>query len=477
MLPETRRRAFALTARIVAGYTLAAAAILTASALFLYRGLKQGFVVEDTELLSDQVDQVRGLVGKGAGGLAEARHFILAAAGVRDLEKYYGRLLDERGAVVVETPGIAQVAPETADFSAPLSAGRQVKSIAFSRSPRGRLTLLASAKIARPDGVAAWVFQIALDADHVDKWLTKYRHRLWWMVGCGTLGTALLGWLITRRGLRPLRQITAAVKDVTAHEMRGRIDAEKWPAELAVLAEEFDDMLARLRGSFDRLTQFSADVAHEFRTPLSNLMGATSLTLSHRRTAEEYRAALEGNLEQFDRLKRMVESLLFIARADDAEAVLNKHSCDAPAIAREVCDFFSALAEERGVALECSGAGTAEADEVLLRLALTNLLSNALRHTPRAGRVQVKIGARDGGCEITVADTGTGIASEHHARLFDRFYRVDAARGGSESGSGLGLAIVRTVMALHGGSVAVENGAEGGTIFRLHFPALPAGRK
>ena len=476
MPPESRPRALALTARLIIGYTLAAAGILTVSAFFLYRGLEQGFVVEDTELLSDQIEQVRSYISKGADGVPEARQFVLAAAGVRDLEKYYGRLLDEKGTVIAETPGIERVAPAAAEFPAPISAGKQVKRVIFWHGPQERLALLASAHVARPDAGRPWIFQIALDAEHVDEWLEKYRDRLYWMVGAGTLGTALLGWFITRRGLRPLRQITASVKDVTAHEMRGRLDAESWPAELAVLAEEFDDMLARLRGAFDRLAQFSADVAHELRTPLNNLMGGTSLALSQPRSADEYRTVLEGNFEQFERLKRMVESLLFIARAENAEAVLDKRPCDTTAVMGEVCDFFSALAEERGITLAYTGAGEALADEVLLRLAVTNLISNALRHTPSGGSVKIEIHPHSGGCDIAVSDTGDGIAAEHHAQLFDRFYRVDFARAGSESGSGLGLAIVKTIMSLHSGTVAVESELGAGTAFRLFFPASLAAR-
>ena len=465
------RKTLGLTTRIIAGYTLAAAIILTGSAVFLYRGLKQAFVVEDTELLSDQIEQVRGFVG--AGNDEKARQFILSAAGIRDLEKYYGRLRDEQGVVVVETPGIEKVAPGSHEFPKPVPMGEEVKHVKFWNGPTERLSLLVAGQVARPSGGAPWVFEIALDANHVDEWLSEYRERLYWMVGGGTVFTALLGVFITRRGLRPLRNITAKIKDVTAHEMHGRLDAREWPSELAVLAREFDNMLGRLRDSFDRLAQFSADVAHEFRTPLNNLMGATSLALSRARESEDYRAALEANVEQFDRLRRMVESLLFIARADNAEAVLSKHACDPAAIAREVCDFFSALAEDRGLSLVCEGEGAAEADEVLLRLALSNLISNALRHTPRGGRVVVRILRTPAGCEMTVADTGPGIAAEHQARLFDRFYRVDAARtgGGAEGGFGLGLAIVKSVMTLHGGTVSVESSPGTGTTFRLRLPS------
>jgi two-component system heavy metal sensor histidine kinase CusS len=473
MLGRLRSRALALTTRLITGYTAAAAIILSLSAVFLYRGLEQGFIVEDTELLYDQVEQVRGLVVRGPEALPEVRQFVLAAAGVRNLEKYYGRLLDENGAVIVETPGIERVAPSAADFSPAIAAGKQVKRVTFWHGPQERLALLVSAHVARAEHEPPWVFQLALDAEHVDEWLTDYRERLYWMVGGGTLGIAILGWFTTQRGLRPLQEITASVKVVNASDMHGKLDGENWPTELAELAEEFDRMLGRLRGSFDRLAQFSADVAHEFRTPLNNLMGASSLALSQPRSAEDYRAVLEGNIEQFDRLKNMVESLLFIARADNAEAVLNRRPCDAEAVVTEVCDFFSALAEERGVSLDCAGRGTVFADEVLLRLALTNLISNALRHTPRDGRVWIEIVNRDGDCAIMVANTGAAIAAEHLPRLFDRFYRVDTARSGNEGGTGLGLAIVKTVMSLHGGTVSVENLPESGARFSLRFPAAP----
>jgi two-component system heavy metal sensor histidine kinase CusS len=448
-----------------------AAVVLSASALFLYRGLAQGFVVEDTELLSDQVEEVRGLVAKG--NLEEELRFIRAAAGERNLEKYYGRLLDDQGRVVVETPGMARVAPASSDFPDSVSEGARLHRVTFWRGPQERLGLLASAKVARGADQSPWAFQIALDAEHVDKWLENYRRRLSWMVGAGTICTALLGSAIVFRGLKPLRDITDEVKGISAYEMSGDLDTRRWPSEVAVLAKEFSAMLERLRASFEQVSRFSADVAHELRTPLNNLMSGTSLTLSRPRSAEDYRSALDGNLEQFERLRRMVESLLFIARAENAEAVVNKRPCNVGAVARDVCDFFSALAEERQITLSCEGEGIAYADEVLLRLALTNLVSNALRHTPQAGRVSLSIGkpSANGACEIKVVDTGSGIAPDHHARLFDRFYRVDAARAEDQGGSGLGLAIVKTVMNLHGGTIMVESAPGAGASFRAVFPS------
>ena len=252
--------------------------------------------------------------------------------------------------MIVETPGIERVAPPAGEFPQPIATGRQVKRVTFWHGPRERLALLVSAQVARSGQQGPWVFQIALDAEHVDEWLREYRERLYWMVGGGTLGTAILGWFTTLRGLRPLRHITASVKHVTGHDLRGRLDAQSWPTELAVLAEEFDEMLERLRGSFDRLAQFSAGVAHEFRTPLNNLMGATSLVLSQpgrrRTTARGWKATLNNSTGS----KAWSRASCFIARADNAEAVLNINDFLMRVTSLAKC-ATPALAEDRGITL------------------------------------------------------------------------------------------------------------------------------
>jgi two-component system heavy metal sensor histidine kinase CusS len=228
-------------------------------------------------------------------------------------------------------------------------------------------------------------------------------------------------------------------------------------------------MLERLDESFNRLSQFTADAAHEFRTPLNNLMGATSLLLSRERPAAEHREALEAHLEQYDRLNRMIESLLFLARADGETAAPETRPLAGGPLVREVAEFFAPLAEESGLALTVSGEATLRADESLLRMALSNLLANALRFTPPGGTVALAITPSDHGrTVVTVADTGCGIAPEHLAKIFDRFYRVEAAR--SSGGAGLGLALVRTIMTLHHGTVTATSQVGRGTTFHLEFP-------
>jgi two-component system heavy metal sensor histidine kinase CusS len=156
-------------------------------------------------------------------------------------------------------------------------------------------------------------------------------------------------------------------------------------------------------------------------------------------------------------------------------SLVNRQQLDAAHEAHEIVDFFSALAEEKGVALHVTGAGSVSADEALFRIVLTNLISNALRHTPRGGSITIHIAPANGaGTAISVTDTGAGIGAEHLHRIFDRFYRADAARGEGSEGAGLGLALVQSILNLHGGAVAVESTQGAGTVFRLTFPGPPA---
>ena len=291
-------------------------------------------------------------------------------------------------------------------------------------------------------------------------------------MGLGTLACAVLALLVARRGLRPVAEITETVRGVTRHGAAGLPGGREWPEELRVLAGESDRMLRRLDESYARLERFTADAAHELRTPLNNLMLGTSLLLSRERTADEYRRHAENCQDQYQRLHRLVESLLFLARVEDGGEALQCEACDAGQICREVVEFHGAAAEAAGVVLSSEGGAGLFADALLVKQALGNLVSNAVDHTPAGGTVSVVVTAAGGGVTIAVADTGSGIPAGHLPRVFDRFYRADAARAAKpRGGAGLGLAIVAMVMRWHGGTATAESRAGMGTVMTLRFPA------
>lgn len=308
-----------------------------------------------------------------------------------------------------------------------------------------------------------------LDVSKDEQVLQRYRNKLLGVVVLAIVLSVAIGWLLARRGLAPVRAISEEIGRVNAERLHSRIAQEAWPSELRVLALTFDEMMARIERSFEQLKRFSSDLAHEFRSPINNLVAAASVTLARARNAAEYQNTLEVVVEEGDRLSRMVSSMLFLARADNAKQVVRREALSTATEFRKLVEFFEIMAEEQGVALQADGAVALRADPLLLRQALSNLLANALRYTPRGGTIRLEAKDRDDAVVITVADNGAGIAPEHLPHLFDRFYRADAARSAADS-TGLGLAVVRSIAELHGGTVEVNSLVGAGAAFVLRFP-------
>jgi two-component system heavy metal sensor histidine kinase CusS len=311
--------------------------------------------------------------------------------------------------------------------------------------------------------------------------LARYRMHLIEAAFSGAVIVVLLSLLLIRAGLRPLRRIALEAASVTVNRLQTRLDAASAPLELQELVTAINGMLDRIEDGFQRLSQFSADVAHDLRTPISNLLGQTQVTLNKPRTPEEYQSLLASNVEEFERLSRMVENMLFLARADNAQVALRKERFDVRDELARVAEYFQGMVEEGGVSILIGGdyndadasSGKVElvADPSLLRRALHNLLANAIRYTPRGGSIRLDVLQRGGEVAVSVSNPGPGIEPEHLPHLFDRFYRADPARSDSAFSAGLGLAIVQSIARLHGGRVEVESRPKEVTIFRLVFPA------
>jgi two-component system heavy metal sensor histidine kinase CusS len=227
-------------------------------------------------------------------------------------------------------------------------------------------------------------------------------------------------------------------------------------------------MLGRLEDSFTRLSQFSADLAHELRTPIGNMLGEAQVALTRERSSEEYRSIIESTAAECERLSGIINNLLFLARAESAEQQIKRSLFDGRAALEKIASFYQTAAEDRHVNIACEGEGQIFADPALFNRALSNLIDNALRFTADGGKIHISIGTRDGRTEISVRDTGAGIAPEHLPRVFDRFYRGDASR--SSAGTGLGLALVKSIVDLHGGSVAIKSEPDRGTKVTLSVP-------
>ncbi|CAB1369051.1 heavy metal sensor histidine kinase [Denitratisoma oestradiolicum] len=327
-------------------------------------------------------------------------------------------------------------------------------------------TVLSGIKGEKPAVVA-----IATDISHHERFMGSFRTTLWSVVVLAAFITGLLGWMAAKRGLTPLHAIKREAAAITADRLDSRLPTESIPVELVDLAETLNQMLARLEDSFRRLSDFSSDIAHELRTPVSNLLTQTQVMLSRSRTVDEYQDVLASNAEELERMAKMIADMLFLAKADNDLVMPNLEAVDLRTEAEGLASFYEAVAEENGVTLTVDGSATVSGDRLMLRRAIGNLLSNAFGHTPRGSYVRIQIGMNeDRTAMIQVENSGETISPEHLPRLFDRFYRTDPSRKRLADGAGLGLAITRSIIQAHGGSVSVQS-AEGVTMFELKIPA------
>jgi two-component system heavy metal sensor histidine kinase CusS len=311
---------------------------------------------------------------------------------------------------------------------------------------------------------------LLLDITHHQHFLQRMQRLIWLTVGLSALATALLGAWAARSGLRPLRQMSEIAASVSASSLTTRLPENDMPQELAELTQAFNAMFSRLEDAFQRLSAFSADIAHELRTPLSNLLTHTQVTLTRPRSADDYREALLGNLEEVQWMAQMVNDMLYLAKAEHGLLNPARESLRLEAEADAVLEFFAPLAEEAQVRLSREGDAQLAGDRNMLRRALSNLLDNALRFTPVGGQVMVRIKTSGQQVQLSVENQGETIPPELLPRLFDRFFRADPARHeGRSEHAGLGLAITQSIIRAHGGQIRCES-TGGLTRFLIELP-------
>lgn len=460
-----------LTTRLMLSYALGCIIAIAATGWYFRSALLEEREQESYELLINHITNLRNSVLENADNPQQTLESLLSSSARDPLHCIHGRLINGKEDVLFTSSEMNRLSLPM-PFPARLSGKGDMQIV---REPRGKKNAphdvyWLSATIAGIDGGNDTVYQAQYVDTHLSDWLTTF-NGLWLRATLiGGLSFSFIGWFIARRGLRPLHQITRALEKITAKDLNERISTDNWPREITAVASEFDRMLTRLQQSFRQLSQFTGDAAHEFRTPLNNLLGATSLALSKERSPEQYKALLQSHVEQFNRLNRMIESLLFLARADNSSSGFQLQQVDVGACAREVLDFFSAVAEERDIQLQVRGEATIMADESMLRIALSNLVSNGLRFTPHGKKLSIVVDRNDQHKVIvSVIDSGPGIAPEHYENIFDRYYRLEKSR--TSEGAGLGLSIVQTIMQLHGGKALVDRAPGGGAVFSLVFPS------
>lgn len=474
MTTDSPRRTFSIGARLTVLYTVVVLAVMVLFAAAVMWQLSSTFSAEHQRFLKDKVAEMQADLDDGHGSanaLLEEIHRETADSGVR---QYEARVLSANGHVLGETPGMGAILPPTA------FAGTAVSDHGLRRQLVGdRVFALAVAPLRGQIRTAVPQVQIALDITRDHRLLSTLRRAIWLAFGLLTLLLVLAGYAVSARGLAPLKRIVGAAREVTPLHLSARIPIDPpWPRELAELVQVFNAMLMRLEEAFARLSRFSADLAHELRTPLGNMSGGLEVCLLRERDSVEYRSVLESNLEECRRLGALIDNLLFMARVERADQAIRVETFDG----REACEWVTAqqlpAAATRGLAVEVSGNARITADPVLFRQALTNVVANAILHSGAAADIRIELEDDGADSTVRVVDHGTGIDAEHLPHLFDRFYRVDPARSrGNGQGTGLGLSIVKTIVDLHGGGVDIHSTRGEGTRVILRFPARQSGSR
>jgi two-component system heavy metal sensor histidine kinase CusS len=454
-----------IASQLVVLFTLAAALLLSCGLGVLYWIFVQHAFAEDNAVLADKISALRADLNKAGDPNALNEQLKILHGGER--AAYWVRVINGEGVTVAETPGMNALLPAGIFPKTSI----QSSSVVGPKDYRTSGKLFSLAVTADDAGGQPSTIQIAQDRSGDEGFMKEFGVLLVAVLACGIVASMVIALTVTRKGLRPITEMTQSLMRIGPKRLHERIPPEGWPRELRPLAIAFDEMLDRLEHSFTRLSQFSADLAHELRTPIANIRGEGEVTLTRDRTPEEYREVIESSVAESERLSAIVDNLLFLARAEAAEGHIQRTLFDGRAAVEKIAAFYEPLAEEHRVTITCAGEGEVYADPMLFGRAVSNLVENALRFTATGGSILISIVVDATGAEISVKDTGCGITAQHLPRVFDRFYQVDSSR--SSKGSGLGLALVKSITDLHGGSAAVESEVDRGTTVTLTFLATP----
>ncbi|MEO6917536.1 MAG: heavy metal sensor histidine kinase [Collimonas sp.] len=460
-------RTRSLTARVTILFALIACAIVTSLGMYLYSSTRQALETRADYSLVGRVEHFRTLL-----------HDLYNVKQIEDRPGLFETMLgSEQDVLMFSYPGKVPFVRVNPDNMTPPS----MKPVGLNQP----LTLAALHPGERADGVRVrWVSteaevgsdgtKVIIIGAHV---MTQESHILsayyWQVIGAAAIAVllaALLGFLVLQRGFLPLTAMAGRAAEVSPTNIAIRLREEDAPHELRRLAASFNAMLDRLSDGYEHLSQFSADLAHEIRTPIGAMMGQTQVTLNKVRNAAEYQQVLESNLEELQRLSRIVENILFLAHADHAGLAVEKTPLVLADELHKIAEYFEGVAEERDIKLVVDASGVLQASPVMWRRAVSNLVVNAVRYAVPGSTVRLCGIPSEEGISVEVENQSDPISQEQLDRLFDRFYRGDKSRSEFTESNGLGLAIVRAIMTVHGGQALVACSGEGLIRFSLVFP-------
>lgn len=456
------RQRLSLTMRLTILFSLSSAVVLMGLGVLIWLAMDHHFANEDYVVLGDNIRLIQKIAGEQPleGLPARLREMVEHHPG------FVAHVQTAQGQAVYATAGF--------DFGTAFEALARIRpgenTFVWGQNGQEYRGMRALASVADGKGGGLGVV-VGMDTEIHAHFMHAFRKSLAFYITLAAVASGLFGWWAARRGLAPLRMMASRASGVNAHRLDARMPVDAVPVEMADLALTLNTMLERLQDDFRRLSEFSSDLAHELRTPITNLMTQTHVVLSQSRDAAKYRDVLASNAEELQRLGRTVSDMLYLAKMEHGITLPTEEMIN---VSDEVCalfEFYEALAEDKGVRLRFHGHAIVVGDRLMLRRALSNLLSNAMRYTTQGKDILVEAKEELGGATIVVENEGVEISPELLPSIFDRFFRADKSRARAESDSvGLGLSITRAIMMAHGGGISAQS-TGGKTRFTLTFPA------
>lgn len=476
-----------LTLRLTCFFSASAMVTIALLSLFLHNEMRQYFIVADTHILRNKAILIKDIIGKTNFN----QEFASIVSKMEQVEGVAIKVDNRHDQIVLYTSDKIHFPADivNADMKKAINYDTDIIAPDFSFNrlkPPPQVESLLEQMFEWQDGENQYrgirfyftiqgsepqsvLITLAMNVSQRYGFLNHFKSVLIKFAVIAVIISALLHWFVTYYGLKPLKKLSVKAKLVSAKDINQRMPVDDLPVEIAGLSETLNNMLERLEDAFERLENFSSDIAHELRTPVNNLMMQTQVVLSKPRNNREYQIALGSNIEEFERLARMISDMLFLAKADNKQLLLATEHIRVEQEISELFEFYDALAEERNISLALDGQLTINGDKLMLRRAFSNLLSNAINHSFEGSEIQVSLQTHKNDATITFTNSGHTIPQEVLPHLFDRFYRADKARTCSAyEGVGLGLAITQSIARAHGGDVVVKS-ANNITQFIVHL--------
>lgn len=446
-----------LTLRLTLSFALSAVLVLLLLGILLWHAVEQHFIEQDRAILLDKKQRIEQVL-----------RTMPDAINTTQLAAQLQHTVGGQAVMVVIMNAQHQIIFNNSDLQPPAALRQHLSEpdtlqqwYGANQQPWRSLTTQLNGRDERA--------LLAIEISHHAHFMRQFWQTLLAFILLACLILGLAGWLVVTRSLQPLRTIKSKAQAITASRLHTRLPADSIPLELADLADTLNDMLARLETSFQRLSDFSADLAHELRTPVSNLLTQTQVTLGKCRSVDEYQDVLASNAEEFERLNRMITDILFLAKAEHQQLFPQCQPLELSEALNELLEFYEALTEEKQIDLHLQGRGQVIGDRLMLQRAFSNLLSNAIRYTPVRGQIRIHIQPGDP-VKLQFSNPGETLNTHQLSRLFDRFYRTDHARSRTSEGTGLGLAITQSIIQAHQGRIDAQS-EHGMTTFTIELPA------